>query len=116
LWTGVPIYSYKGSEVNSVSEAYSVFEAIKAADQAGLVITAGSKGSGSDTMRNSCGIAMSHAFSIISAFELVENGQVWKLLLARNPWGITTYTGDWRHDDPRWTAANVAQVPLNLGT
>jgi hypothetical protein len=66
-------------------------------------MTAGTAGNGSDSYRNNCGIAMSHAYSILAPFTIVDNGVTWKLLLARNPWGITMYTGDWRYDDTRWT-------------
>jgi hypothetical protein len=36
------------------------------------------------------------------------------MLLIRNPWGITYYSGTWNKDDSDWTDALVAQVPLSV--
>jgi hypothetical protein len=36
------------------------------------------------------------------------------MLMMRNPWGATFYTGDWSSGDSRWTSELVAQVPLGL--
>ena len=36
------------------------------------------------------------------------------MILMRNPWGITTYKGDWNENDPRWTDELVAQVPYEV--
>ena len=58
---------------------------------------------------------MSHAYTILAAFEITDNGTTWNLLLARNPWGSTYYSGDWRYNDSRWTPSNKALVPFNLG-
>ncbi len=66
-------------------------------------MTAGSAGSGYDYYSNSCGIAMSHAYTILAAFQITDDSITWNLLLARNPWGITSYSGDWKHSDSRWT-------------
>ena len=59
---------------------------------------------------------MSHAYTILNAFTIVDNGITWKLLLARNPWGITTYVGDWDYSDSRWTQENLDKVPNNMGS
>ena len=58
---------------------------------------------------------MSHAYTILGAFTITESSTTWNLLLARNPWGSTYYSGDWKHNDSRWTTANKARVPYNLG-
>ena len=36
-------------------------------------------------------------------------------MLARNPWGYSTYNGDWKHDDPKWTTEYKSLVPYGLG-
>ena len=41
-----------------------------AADSANYLMGAGTAGNGDDTTRNECGIAMSHAYSILAAFNL----------------------------------------------
>ena len=38
------------------------------------------------------------------------------MLLARNPWGVTYYRGDWDATDSRWTEKNIAKVPNGLGS
>jgi hypothetical protein len=58
---------------------------------------------------------MSHAYSILGAFQIVDSGVTWNLLLMRNPWGMTYYSGDWKAGDSRWTTANKALVPFSLG-
>ena len=68
LWTGVPVVSYKGTDVTSNSLALTVWNNVKAGMDAGYVMTSGSAGSGNDQVQNSCGIAMSHAYTILGAF------------------------------------------------
>jgi hypothetical protein len=58
---------------------------------------------------------MSHAYSILAPFTIVDAGVTWKLLLARNPWGVTFYKGDWDYTDARWTTENLAKIPYGLG-
>jgi hypothetical protein len=58
---------------------------------------------------------MSHAYTILGAFNIVDSGKTWNLLLARNPWGYTYYSSDWKYSDSRWTTANKALVPFGLG-
>jgi hypothetical protein len=57
---------------------------------------------------------MSHAYSIFSAFTLDNSGNEEKVYLARNPWGITRYTGEWKYDSSKWTTSNKAKIPFNL--
>ena len=74
---------------------------------------AGTAGSGNDQTTNSCGIAMSHAYSIISAFTLTAtNSTSYKVLLVRNPWGTTYYNSTFNKNDEIWNqASTIAQVP-----
>ncbi len=64
--------------------------------------------------RNDCGIAQAHAYSILAAFEMVNGAATIDMLLMRNPWGITYYTGTWSHNDTNWTDALVAKVPFSI--
>lgn len=58
---------------------------------------------------------MSHAYAILSAFEMTDASSVkHQMLLMRNPWGTTAYSADWNKDDTDWTDALVAQVPLSI--
>jgi hypothetical protein len=38
---------------------------------------------------------MSHAYTILEAFEMNDGTTTHKMLLVRNPWGVTKYTGNW---------------------
>ena len=37
-----------------------------------------------------------------------------KVIMVRNPWGITYYEGDWNSEDTRWTDDLVSQVPHDI--
>ena len=88
---------------------------IVAAEAAGYIMTLGTDGGGNDQETNSCGIAKSHAYSLLAGFTMTDASNVaHEVLLARNPWGVTEYTGTWKHDDSNWTDALVAQVPLGI--
>jgi aminopeptidase C len=58
---------------------------------------------------------MSHAYSLIGAYELKEtNGQVvHRLYRVRNPWGKDWgyYSGYWNDKSSLWTDSFKAQVP-----
>ena len=36
------------------------------------------------------------------------------MLLLRDPLASTEYSGEWGHDDPNWSEALIAQVPLGI--
>ena len=46
---------------------------------------------------------MSHAYSILAAFQLKDDTYDEEVLLMRNPWGNTGYTGRWNAKDENWT-------------
>ena len=71
--------------------------------------TIGSSSSGGDQVTNDCGIARMHAYSILESFVILDaNSQEHKMLMIRNPWGKTYYTGEWNYRDARWTDEIVA--------
>ena len=73
----------------------------------------GTSGSGNDQENNACGIAMSHAYTLIAPFEMMDaNGVEYRMYMFRNPWGSTGYSGAWAPSDPNWTDDLVAQVPF----
>ena len=77
--------------------------------------TSGSQDNGGDQVTNDCGIAKMHAYSLLEAFEITEaNSQSHKMIMIRNPWGSTYYTGDWNYQDSRWTDDVISQVPLGI--
>lgn len=66
--------------------------------------------SGSNTQQNDCGLAYGHAYAILAVFKM-DNIE---MVLMRNPWGTTTYSGPWKYNDAAWTDALVAQVPFSI--
>lgn len=84
------------------------------ADSLNYIMGAATSG-GTDSNYNSCGIAMSHAYSLISAFELKTSSTVdHKMYMIRNPWGTSTYTGSWNANDAAWTSDYISQVPHSV--
>ena len=71
-------------------------------------------GTGSDTTFNDCGIAYGHAYSVLAAFQMTDSttSTTYDMIMLRNPWGTTNYSGTWNKNDAGWTAAMIAQVPF----
>ena len=113
-FVGVPIFNYDGAKMTDEAKANAVWTILKAAEDSNYIMASGTSGGGNDQEKNSCGIAKSHAYSILSAFEITDNGTTTKLLLARNPWGTTDYNSDWKDTDAKWTTNAKSQVPLNV--
>ena len=78
--------------------------------------------SGSDTSMNACGIPFGHAYSLLSAFTLLDKTLATtdaaynqSMIMFRNPWGLdNTYNQTWKASSSKWTADNIAQVPLGV--
>ena len=51
-----------------------VWEILKAGYDSNFIMGGAVHGDGDDTQTNSCGIAQSHAYSILSAFEVTDKG------------------------------------------
>ena len=82
------MFTYLTSELVDDS---STWTALKAADDAGSIMTATSKASAQDAI----GIPNEHVFSIIGAFEYkdADDAAGEKVYLMRDPLGRKTYTG-----------------------
>lgn len=108
---GAPYYMYYADE----SDLDDIFQLIQDADAANFLMGAGTDGGGNDQESNGCGIAKSHAYSLITAFTMTDSSNTsHDMLMFRNPWGTTTYGGQWAWHDPNWTDELVAQVPYGL--
>jgi hypothetical protein len=67
---------------------------IKNAIQEGKFIGGGTKGGGDDSLKLPCGLAQSHAYSILDYREVTnENGELLKMVKIRNPWSEECYSG-----------------------
>ena len=112
---GIPVVRYSTSSITSPTEADAAYDVLVAADAANYLMGAGTAGSGNDQVQNSCGIAQSHAYSILAAFTMTDAARVaHKCLLMRNPWGTVYYNQEWSKDDSNWTDDLVAQVPFGV--
>lgn len=105
--TGVPTFTYYVSTAGFSAD--ETFTLLKAADEVDYPMGAGTA-AGSDTNFNDCGIAYSHAYSILGAFTMGSH----EMILLRNPWGLTHYSGTWNKDDINWTDTLVNQVPWGI--
>ena len=70
--TGIPVFSYSCSTITSTADVTTAYTRIKAADDAGYLMGASTAGSGNDQVTNGCGVAMSHAYTIVSAFTMTD--------------------------------------------
>lgn len=110
-FTGAPVFEYWMVDLTIDSDA--VFTILKAANDLNYILGAGTDGA--DTNLNSCNIVAGHAYSMISAFELKTGSTVdYKLVMVRNPWGITEYNGNWKSSDALWTSDYISQVPNSV--
>jgi len=42
------------------------------------------------------------------------SGNIYNMLMLRNPWAVAPYTGPWKANDSRWTDALALQVPYSI--
>lgn len=107
---GAPVFYYAISEGSVNANATLLFSTLTAADQLKYIMALGTDGT-SDQELNSCGIAMAHAYSLISVFSMTNATDTINMYMIRNPWGFTYYNGKWNSADDRWTPELIAQVP-----
>jgi hypothetical protein len=80
---------------------------LKAGHEAGYVIGVGTDGDGDDSVKNSCGIAQSHAYSVLAFFEMNDSGTNIPMIMIRNPWGSGTYTGLYNPSSSSWSDSKL---------
>lgn len=72
--TGAPVFTYYSSEINTNAQSNALWDLMAEGEAKGYLMGAGTDGGGNDQVQNSCGIGMSHAYSVMSAFQLTSNG------------------------------------------
>lgn len=105
--TNAPVFTYALASAGLT--AAETFSLLDAANDVDYPMGAGTSG-GSDTTFNDCGIAYGHAYSVLGTYTM----DTYDMVLLRNPWGLTYYSGTWNKDDAAWTDALVAQVPYGI--
>lgn len=86
--TGVPVFEYWTADISGRRDTQEAFDRLHDAEQKGYIMAITTAGGGDDSYQNDCGIAQSHAYSLISAFTMTDaRGEEYQCLLIRNPWG-----------------------------
>ena len=67
-----------------------------------------------DNQRNHCGVNQAHAYALLTTFTIPNAAAHEKVLLMKNPWGITYYSGKWNYNDPEWNTVGVNSVPFGI--
>jgi len=80
--------------LNATSNATETFTLIKEADEKKYIMALGTYGT-SDSSYNECMLPEAHAFSLISAFEMSNSTDTFKMYMIRNPWGKSRYNLTW---------------------
>ena len=91
-------------------DANTVWDALYKGEQMNFIMTAGSGDfmGGSDLLASS-GLVGSHAYSLLSAVDIMtDNGEV-RLVKLRNPWGESEWKGDWSDESPTWTPTQLKE-------
>lgn len=112
--TGLPVFGYRAG-MGDMNNMGAIWQMLEMADEKNFVKSIATAGQGDDSVANGCGIAMSHAYSLLAAFTMTDaSGNDHRMLLIRNPWDVHGYSSTWNPDDPNWTDALVAQVPFGF--
>jgi len=70
----------------------------------------GTAGSGNDQITNALGIAQSHAYTLIGAYQLTtSSGSSLKVFHMRNPWSSEKYSGSLADSKSVWNNGNYKQ-------
>jgi calpain len=95
--TGVPVFDYYSAEFGADSASQDqMWELLVEAEANNYIMAAGTAGAGDDSWTNDCGVAMSHAYSLIGAFTMTDASNTeHRCLLIRNPWGSNGYSWTW---------------------
>ena len=92
---GVPVFGYTSSSTDT-----NFWNFIYNADKSNYIMGAQTSCFGSV---NICNLQCSHAYTIISAFNLTLNfGIVQQVVMARNPWSTVNYNGSLSASDIIW--------------
>lgn len=69
---GVPTYRYELKDRYTFRSIDYLFEILELADEAGFIMAVETAGAGDDSVLNHCGIAMSHAYSVLHVFSMFD--------------------------------------------
>ena len=110
---GAPAFRYTATTLDTVDE---IFRMIEAADELNYIMGCDTSGHGDDSDVNVCGLATSHAYSLLTAFTMTDSeGETHDMVVIRNPWGTTVDSaGRGYKDHTNWTDDLVSQVPYGL--
>jgi len=79
----------------------------------GSVMTASADSDASTA--SGCGLANYQTYVIVAPFTTTYSGSTVKLVLMRDPSGVSPYNGDWRSaDSTHWSSSTKADVPFSV--
>lgn len=108
-WTHEANYALTGypstyMTIDEFTDAEDMFNYFEEALKRGDILSLGTYGNGDDSVTNSYGLVMSHAYTVIDTVRLTtDNEEVHRLIKMRNPWGSEYYDGAWCDDCSEWT-------------
>ena len=95
--TGAP-----GFRINQIQKETDLFLKLLDWDKKGYLMSSCIYNQ-SDTDMKKWGLLTGHAYSLIQAAEVKNNGKTIQLVKLRNPWGDHEWNGDWSDKSPLWT-------------
>ena len=85
---GIPVFTYTLTDYTTESQVNTLHDLAAANDALGYIAGVGTAGGGNDQETNVCGVAMSHAYSVLAAFNMTDaSNVVHRMFMIRNPWG-----------------------------
>lgn len=119
--TGAPVFMYDvDKDYDTAAKTMEAFTLIDKADDNKYLMGASTSTKNGDSVKTACGLAYSHAYTMIEAFTVTgtkagTKETVFHLMMMRNPWGRTTYKEAFMKDDPFWEVeAHRTQVPMGV--
>lgn len=124
--TGAPAITYFNSEGTPDEHWKRLIDA----DRRSFIMACGTDdigGTGNDSRDNRTGLCGNHAYSLLAAFEIVNEGgkkralgpgepsnpNAQRVVKVRNPWGQGEWTGEWSDSSPQWTPELRQQLEVN---
>jgi len=99
---GCPVFMY--DDINNTDDYYNLMKEAEDVDYL-VAISTLDEGYFSDQY----GLLPGHQYTVLALFTLEEtDGTENEMILMRNPWKESYYSGEWDHTDSRWTSSLIS--------
>lgn len=88
---------------------------LEAQDQGSMIGCSFSAGKGAVEHDRGAGILAGHAYGVLDLQEVEADGDKFRMVRCRNPWGMREWTGDWCDNDVMWEDYPDIKEQLNPG-